>query len=71
MIYNIELVGDYDKELIESIKHEHKEEVEGIYELYDLLYLNGLCDSYCKDRIYYVGYTLAKNNIDFKSKEID
>ncbi len=66
MIYKIKLIGEYDKSLIENIQREHKEQVEGIYELYDSLYINGYCESYNKARIYYVGYTLADNNIDFK-----
>ena len=66
MIYKISLIGEYDKELIEKIQQEHKEQVEGIYEIYDNLYVLGYCESYCKDRIYYVAYTLAKNNIEFK-----
>ena len=65
MIYKIKILGSYDKELIEKIQQEHKEQVEGIYEIYDNLYVSGASESYCKDRIFYVGYTLAKNNIDF------
>lgn len=68
MIYGIKIKGEYDKELIEKIKQEHKDKVEGIYELYDELYVLGICESYCKDRIYYVAYTLAKHNIDFVVK---
>ncbi len=65
MIYKIRL-GEYDKDLIESIQDEHTELVEGIYELYDSLYVNGFCESYSRARIHYVAYTLAKNNIDFE-----
>lgn len=66
MIYKISLIGSYDKKLIEKIQRESMEQVEGIFELYDSLYMNGYCESYNKARIYYVGYTLAANNIDFK-----
>ena len=66
MIYKIKILGSYDKELIESIKQEHKDKQEGVYEIYDNLYVVGNSESYCKDRIYYVAYTLAKNNIEFK-----
>lgn len=66
MIYKIKLIGNYDKNLIEKIQIEHKEKVQGIYEIYDNLYSVGYCESYSKDRIYYVAYTLAEKNIDFK-----
>ena len=66
MIYKIKILGSYDKELIEKIQQQHKDKVEGIYEIYDSLYINGYCESYNKARIYYVSYTLADNNIDFK-----
>ena len=42
MIYKIKLLGDYNKELIESIKQEHKDKQEGIYEIYDNLYAVGI-----------------------------
>lgn len=41
MIYKIKILGDYDKELIESIKQEHKDKQEGICEIYDNLYMKG------------------------------
>ena len=66
MIYKISLIGHYNKKQIEKIQQEHKEVQEGIYEIYDNLYVAGYSESYCKDRIYYVAYTLAKNNIDFE-----
>ena len=66
MLYKIKLIGSYDKNLIEKIQQEHKEKVQGIYELYDNLYMVGYCESYNKARIYYVGYTLADNNIEFE-----
>ena len=65
MIYKIKILGSYDKELIEKIQQQHKDKVEGISELYDNLYMVGYTESYNKARIYYVAYTLAKNNIDF------
>lgn len=71
MYYRIKIIGGYDKELIESIKQQHKEQLEGIYELYDSLYVVGYCESYNKARIYYVGYTLAANNIDFTLREVN
>lgn len=66
MIYRIKIIDDYDKKLIEKMQREHMDQVEGIYELYDSLYINEYCESYNKARIYYVGYTLAKNNIEFE-----
>lgn len=70
MVYRIELIGDYSKRQIEKIQQEHKEQVEGIYELYDGLYISGYCESYSRLRIHYVAYTLAKNNIDFEFEEV-
>lgn len=54
------------KDLFIKLQKEHKEKVEGIYELYDALYVNGRCESYSLDRIYYVAYTLATKGIEFK-----
>lgn len=53
------------KSLFVELQKEHKEKVEGIYELYDALYINGKCESYSLDRIYYVAYTLATKGINF------
>lgn len=53
------------KSLFMELQKEHRERVEGIYDLYDELYLNGKCESYSLDRIYYVAYTLATKGIDF------
>lgn len=53
------------KDLFMELQKDHKEKVQGIYELYDGLYVNGKCESYCLDRIYYVAYTLAAKGIEF------
>lgn len=58
-----------DQKLMNTLNHlqdDHSEVKEGIYDLYDSLSLNGSCSSYDKSRIYYVAYTLAIENIDFK-----
>ena len=54
------------KNIFMELQKDHKEKVEGIYELYDELYVNGRCESYSLDRIYYVAYTLATKGIEFK-----
>lgn len=66
MIYKIKLIGEYDKKEIEKIQNKHCKKVEGIYGIYTTLYMYGFGESYCKDRICYIAYTLAKHNIDFK-----
>lgn len=66
MIYKIKLIGDYNKNLIEKIQQQHKDAIPGIYGLYHELCAFTKCESYSRERIYYVAYTLAKNNIDFK-----
>lgn len=72
-MYELALIGNYDKKILAEIPKEvcEKPEAEGTYELYDSLYLTKYCRSYNKTRIYYVAYTLAKNNIDFKISEFD
>ena len=53
------------QKLFMELKREHMEKVQGIYELYDELYVTGKCESYSLDRIYYVAYTLAAKRIEF------
>lgn len=53
------------KDTLGQLQRDHQGKVEGIYEIYDGLYLSGHCDSYNKARAYYVAYTLAIKNIDF------
>lgn len=53
------------KGLLMQLQKEHKEKVNGIYDLYDELYINARCESYSLDRIYYIAYTLASKGIDF------
>lgn len=53
------------KDVFMELQKEHREKVQGIYDLYDELYVNGKCESYSLDRIYYVAYTLATRGIDF------
>ena len=70
MIYRIDLIGEYDKNLIGKIQRDSIEQVDGIYELYDGLYVSGFCESYSRSRIHYVAYTLANNNIKFEYDEV-
>lgn len=46
MIYKIKIIGSYDKNLIEKIQQQHKDKVEGIYEIYDNLYAVGFKELY-------------------------
>lgn len=71
MLYGIRIKGGYDKKQIERIQREHYENVSGIYELYDGLYMNGYCRSYNQDRIFYVGYTLAKEGVEIRYDEME
>lgn len=71
MMYEIRIKGQVDKELIEQIQSKYYKQVQGTYELYDSLYINGYCRSYKKDRMFYLGYVLAKNNIDFTFTELE
>ena len=70
MLLKITILDEYDKELINKIQKEHADKVSGIYELYDQLYVLGYCQSYSDSRIYYVAYTLAKNNIKVKISKV-
>jgi len=73
MLYRLTITSDCDSKLVEQIQKEvcDKPEAEGTRELYDQLYVNRYCNSYNKVRIYYVAYTLAKNDVDFKITEVD
>ncbi len=73
MLYELRIVGNCNNNSIHQIQREvySRPEATGTYELYDQLYVNRYCRSYSKTRIYYVAYTLASNNIDFKISEID
>ena len=64
-MYEIRIRGQIDKELIKQIQSKYYKQVQGTHELYDSLYINSYCRSYSKDRIFFIGYVLAKNNIDF------
>lgn len=57
------------KNTLMELQKEHREKVEGIYDLYDALYATGKCESYSLDRIYYVAYTLATKRIKFIVKD--
>ena len=70
-MYELRIKGQVDKKLIKQMQDEYYEQVEGTYELYDSLYMNNYCRSYNKDRIFYLGYVLAKNNIDFTLTELE
>jgi len=69
-VYELRIKGQADKKLIKQLQDEYYEQVEGTYELYDSLYMNNYCRSYDKDRIFFIGYVLAKNNIDFTLTEL-
>jgi len=70
-VYELRIKGQVDKKLIKQLQDEYYEQVEGTYELYDSLYMNNYCRSYNKDRIFFIGYVLAKNNIDFTFTELE
>ena len=70
-MYELRIRGQVDKELIKQIQDKEYKQLEGTYELYDSLYINGYCRSYNKSRIFYLGYVLAKNNIDFTFIELE
>ena len=69
MIYRIELIGSYNKELIESIKH--KQDKEELKELYNELIIFRHCESYNIDRIDYVAAALTDNKINYKVNKIE
>ncbi len=64
MRYKILFKNKVDEKLLREIQAKHSMDVEGISELYDLLILNGTCDSNKVSRIYYVAYTLALSEIE-------
>ena len=64
MRYKILLKDKVDETLLREIQSKHSMDVEGISELYDLLVLNGTCDSDKVSRIYYVAYTLALSDVE-------
>ncbi len=64
MEYRILLKNKVDKDLLKEIKNKHKDDIEGIEELYDFLIENGMCDSKEVSRIYYLAYTLALSLIE-------
>jgi len=70
-VYELRIKGQFDKKLIKQLQDEYYKQVEGTYELYDSLYMNKYCRSYNKDRIFFLGYVLAKNNIDFTFTELE
>lgn len=70
-MYELRIRGQVDKELIKQIQDKEHKQLEGTYELYDSLYVNRYCRSYNKERIFYLGYVLAKNNIDFTFTELE
>lgn len=72
-MYRLSITKNCGNKIIEQIQKEvyDRPEASGTYELYNQLYINRYCTSYSKTRIYYIAYTLAKNNIDFKISEIN
>lgn len=58
-------LDDETRNIIDHLKREHCDFVEGIYDLYDSLIMNGSCTSYQAERIYYVAYTLATMSFNF------
>lgn len=66
--YKITLTGLFDNELkkeLVKLQELHKEKVQGIYDLYNSLYVNQSVETYSKARAYYLAYTLADNDIEF------
>lgn len=61
----ITLLNEVDEALLEQIRLEHINKVEGISEIYQALQVSGHCTTHNKTRGYYVAYTLADNNINF------
>lgn len=53
------------KDNILDLQKIHKEKVEGIEELFNQLYVSGVCRSVAAERIYYIAYTLATKRIEF------
>ncbi|NLK43138.1 MAG: hypothetical protein GX300_01945 [Tissierellia bacterium] len=64
MRYRILLKDKVEEKILREIQSKHSRDVEGISDLYDLLILQGSCDSDVPSRIYYVAYTLALKNIE-------
>ena len=64
MKYRILLKNKVDAKILREIQSKYSMDVEGISELYDLLVINGCCDSNIVSRIYYVAYTLALKYIE-------
>lgn len=66
MLYKLIITSGTKRQLIDDIQKKHKNDIPGITELYDELHVLNYCESYKKERIFYVGYTLAKNGIFFE-----
>lgn len=64
MVYRILLKDKVDRGLLEKIRAKHREDIEGISELYDELIEKKVCNSSVAKNIYYVAYTLALENIE-------
>lgn len=64
MRYRILLKDKVDEEIIRRVQSKHRDDVEGIDELYNMLIQHGTCDSHIVSRIYYVAYTLSLENIE-------
>ena len=64
MRYRILLKSKVEDKLLREIQAKHRDDLEGINELYESLILHKVCDSDTPSRIYYVAYTLALENIE-------
>lgn len=64
MKYRILLKTKLEDKLLREIQSKHREDVDGINELYESLIQHKTCDSDTPSRIYYVAYTLALRNIE-------
>lgn len=64
----ITLTNEQDKGLLEQIRLDHKDKVDGISDIYQALQVTGHCTTYNKARGYYVAYTLADSGIDFDTE---
>ncbi|NLL82061.1 MAG: hypothetical protein GX231_07145 [Tissierellia bacterium] len=64
MTYRILLKSKVEENLLRKIQSKHRDDVEGINDLYESLILHKTCDSDIPSRIYYVAYTLALEKIE-------
>ena len=71
MTYRILLENKPGKEILKEVREEHKDDIEGVGDLYDSLVEEGVCESNIPSRIYYVAYTLALKDIEIMIVNLD